>query len=163
MKESSGDARRIAAVIGPRHGGRMEVVAGTDDIALESFCAGATGWVTGCGDVAPAECVELWRLLEARELRGRAGRSGFGCCRSSRLDTHPKLVQFYKASLDQIGKYGGPTPPAAPAAHGGRAPAVVVDALDALWGEGARPNSAAATPSRPATAPANTSRLRPTR
>jgi 4-hydroxy-tetrahydrodipicolinate synthase len=132
VKESSGEVRRIAAAI-EATGGEMEVVAGTDDIALEAYAAGASGWVTGVGDVAPAECVELWRLLEARELEA-AQALWLRLLPLARLDTDPKLVQFYKASLDRIGRYGGPTrPPRLPLTADEQAR--VTAAIEALWGE----------------------------
>ena len=132
VKESSGDARRIAAIIGLT-GGEMEVLAGTDDVALEAFCAGASGWVSGCVDVAPAECVELWRLLKAHDLKA-ARALWLRLLPLARLDTSPKLVQFYKAALDEIGRHGGPSraprlPLTAPEHQ------LVADALDALWGD----------------------------
>jgi 4-hydroxy-tetrahydrodipicolinate synthase len=141
VKESSGDARRIAAVMGTT-GGRLELIAGTDDVVVESFAAGATGWVSGCIVSAPEECVELWRLLEAGDYSS-ARPLWLRLLPLARLDTHPKLVQFYKASLDLVGRYGGPSrPPRLPltAAEHQR----VVDALDALWGVGVRPNGATA-------------------
>src|SRR5438093_56222 len=55
VKECSGDARRIAALLNAAPG--LEVLVGGDDWALEGFCAGATGWVSGVADVAPAECI----------------------------------------------------------------------------------------------------------
>ena len=55
VKECSGDARRIPALLNAAPG--LEVLVGGDDWALEGFCAGATGWVTGVGDVLPRECV----------------------------------------------------------------------------------------------------------
>src|SRR5919202_4851825 len=49
VKECSGDARRIPALlyVAPD----LEVLVGGDDWALEGFCAGATGWVSGVADV----------------------------------------------------------------------------------------------------------------
>ena len=141
VKESSGDARRIAAVIGATAGG-MEVVAGTDDVALEGFCSGATGWVSGCIVAAPVECLELWRLLEAGELAA-AQALWLRILPLARLDTHPKLVQFYKASLDLIGRHGGrsrpPRLPLTPAEH-----QLVVDALAALGSTNGAPVAASA-------------------
>jgi 4-hydroxy-tetrahydrodipicolinate synthase len=85
------------------------------------------------GDVAPAECVELWRLLEARELEA-AQALWLRLLPLARLDTDPKLVQFYKASLDRIGRYGGPTrPPRLPLTADEQAR--VTAAIEALWGE----------------------------
>ena len=71
VKECSGDARRIAALLNAAP--ELEVLVGGDDWALEGFCAGATGWVTGVADCAPAECVELYDACRAADLeRARA-------------------------------------------------------------------------------------------
>jgi 1-pyrroline-4-hydroxy-2-carboxylate deaminase len=108
VKECSGDARRIAEIIGATEG--FEVLVGGDDWALEGFCAGATGWVSGVANVAPRECVELSRLCsegrleEARELHLRLLPLG-------RLDMRPKLVQYFKAAMDLAGREGGPCRP----------------------------------------------------
>jgi 4-hydroxy-tetrahydrodipicolinate synthase len=104
VKECSGDARRIPALINAAPG--LEVLVGGDDWALEGFCAGATGWVTGVGDVAPRECVALYDacgagdLEPARELYRRL-------LPLSRFDMTPKLVQYFKAALDEVGLAGG--------------------------------------------------------
>ena len=68
IKECSGDARRIAALLDEPD---LEVLVGGDDWALEGFCAGATGWVTGVADCAPAECVELHEACRAGRARAR--------------------------------------------------------------------------------------------
>ena len=58
IKECSGETRNIAAILGA-NGEDFEVVVGGDDFALEGFCAGATGWVSGVANVIPADCVGL--------------------------------------------------------------------------------------------------------
>ena len=86
VKECSGDARRIAEILNTR------------------------GWIAGVANVAPRECVELFslcsegRLEEARELHARLLPLG-------RLDMHPKLVQYFKAAMDLVGREGGPCRP----------------------------------------------------
>ena len=105
VKECSGDARRIAALRNEAPG--LEVLVGGDDWALEGLCAGATGWISGVADCAPAECVELYDACRAAELdRARAiyGR----LLPLARLDMTPKLVQFYKGAQDALGFAGGP-------------------------------------------------------
>ena len=115
VKECSGDARRIAEILhmagaGPGETDGLEVLVGGDDWALEGFCAGATGWVAGVANVAPRECVELFRLCregrldEARAIYARL-------LPLARLDMHPKLVQFFKAAMDLVGLRGGPCRP----------------------------------------------------
>lgn len=109
VKETSGDARRIAAIIEATDS-EMEVLVGGDDWAFEGFCAGATGWVSGVANVAPSECLELLALVQSGDL-DRARALYHGLLPLARLDMHPKLVQFYKAALDRIGRYGGPSRP----------------------------------------------------
>ncbi len=108
VKECSGDARRIAEILNATDG--LEVLVGGDDWALEGFCAGAIGWISGVANVAPRECVELYnlcsegRLDEAREIHARLLPLG-------RLDMRPKLVQYFKAAMDLVGREGGPCRP----------------------------------------------------
>jgi 4-hydroxy-tetrahydrodipicolinate synthase len=105
IKECSGETRNIAAIIGAT-GEDFEVVVGGDDFALEGFCAGATGWVSGVANVIPADCVKLYDacrdgdLATARELYQRM-------LPLARLDFDPKLVQYFKAAMDQVGLHGG--------------------------------------------------------
>jgi len=108
VKECSGDARRLAALLNATDG--LEVLVGGDDWALEGFCAGATGWISGVANVAPRECVDLHRLCaegrleEAREVYARL-------LSLARLDMRSKLVQFFKAAMDLTGHTGGPCRP----------------------------------------------------
>jgi dihydrodipicolinate synthase/N-acetylneuraminate lyase len=108
VKETSGDARRIAHLVNLAP--EIDVMVGGDDWALEGFCAGAAGWVSGVADVFPAECVRLWELCQAGELA--TARSVYAdLLPLARLDMTPKLVQYFKAALDEIGVGGGPCRP----------------------------------------------------
>jgi 4-hydroxy-tetrahydrodipicolinate synthase len=108
FKECSGDARRIAALIAlcPDH----DVLVGGDDWALEGFCAGAAGWVSGVGVVLPRQCVKLWELCAAGEL-AVARQLNQELLPLARVDMTPKLVQYFKAALDELGIGGGPCRP----------------------------------------------------
>ena len=105
IKETSEDARRIAHLVNlcPE----LDILVGGDDWALEGFCAGAAGWVSGVADVLPAECVRLWDLCAAGDLAA-ARRHYADLLPLARLDMTPKLVQYFKAALDEIGIGGGP-------------------------------------------------------
>ena len=127
VKECSGDARRIAELLGSTD---LEILVGGDDWALEGFAAGSTGWVSGVANVAPRECVELFeavdegRLSEARELYQRLLPLG-------RLDMTPWLVQYFKGARDAVGLVGGPTrPPRLPL--GAEQQQALREAVDAL-------------------------------
>lgn len=105
VKECSGDARRIPALLNATD---LEILVGGDDWALEGFAAGATGWVSGVADVAPAECVALYDHCRAGELE--AAREVYRrLLPLARFDMTPKLVQYFKASMDEVGFAGGPT------------------------------------------------------
>jgi len=128
VKECSGDARRIPAILAAAPG--LEVLVGGDDWALEGLCSGATGWVSGVAVCAPADCVALYDacrsgdLAQARALYGRLLPLG-------RLDMTPRLVQFFKAAQDALGFAGGPVrPPRLPLDDADRA--TLRAALDAL-------------------------------
>jgi 4-hydroxy-tetrahydrodipicolinate synthase len=108
VKECSGDVRRIPAIMEAAPG--LEVLVGGDDWALEGLCAGATGWVTGVADVAPAECVELWERCRAGDLE--PARAIYRrLLPLARFDMTPKLVQYFKAAMDEVGLMGGPVRP----------------------------------------------------
>jgi dihydrodipicolinate synthase/N-acetylneuraminate lyase len=108
IKECSGDARRLAELLNITDG--FEVLVGGDDWALEGFCAGATGWVSGVANIAPRECADLLRLCregsldDARAIYARI-------LPLARLDMRPKLVQYFKAAMDLTGRRGGPCRP----------------------------------------------------
>jgi 4-hydroxy-tetrahydrodipicolinate synthase len=104
VKECSGDARRIPALIDAAPG--LEVLVGGDDWALEGFCAGATGWVSGVADVAPRDCVALYDACRAGELE--TARAIYRrLLPIARFDMTPKLVQYFKAAMDEVGLAGG--------------------------------------------------------
>lgn len=108
IKETSGDARRIAHLVNLCPD--IDIMVGGDDWALEGFCAGAVGWVSGVADVFPAEAVRLWDLCQAGELP--AARALYAdLLPLARLDMTPKLVQYFKAALDELGVGGGPCRP----------------------------------------------------
>src|ERR687896_2723783 len=108
FKECSGDARRIPALIDAAPG--AEVLVGGDDWALEGFCSGATGWVSGVADVAPRDCVALYEACRSGDLE--TARAIYRrLLPLSRFDMTPKLVQYFKAAMDEVGLVGGPCRP----------------------------------------------------
>ena len=132
VKECSGDTRRIPALLAAAPG--LEVLVGGDDWALEGFCGGATGWVTGVADVAPRDCVALYDACRAGDLE-----TARGIYRRllplARFDMTPKLVQYFKAAMDEVGYVGGPTrPPRLPLTDAERA---ALDEAMAVLREGA--------------------------
>jgi dihydrodipicolinate synthase/N-acetylneuraminate lyase len=106
IKECSGDTRRIPALL--HLDGDLEVIVGGDDWALEGFAAGAIGWITGVGVLAPRETVELYEAVLANDL-ARARDVYRRLLPVARFDMTSKLVQYFKAAQDAVGFNGGST------------------------------------------------------
>ncbi len=108
FKECSGDARRIAELV--NRCPEIEVMVGGDDWALEGFCAGASGWISGVAVALPRACVRLWEACAAGELAA-AREINADLLPLARFDMTPKLVQYFKAALDDLAIGGGPCRP----------------------------------------------------
>ena len=102
VKESSGDVRRVTAVI-ERLGERLNVFAGLDDMIVESIAMGASGWIAGLVNALPGESVQLFDLAkEGQWTEARALYDWF--LPLLRLDTLPKFVQLIKLVQAEVGK-----------------------------------------------------------
>jgi 4-hydroxy-tetrahydrodipicolinate synthase len=94
IKESSEDTRRLLE-IRRLTGDRFALFCGVDDLALESFALGATGWVSGLVVAFPREAVRLWELCsDGRWEEARALYEWF--LPLLHLDVGPKFVQQIK-------------------------------------------------------------------
>ncbi|MDQ2890156.1 MAG: dihydrodipicolinate synthase family protein [Gemmatimonadota bacterium] len=100
-KESSGDVRRVTAVVA-QLGDRINVFAGLDDMIVESIAMGANGWIAGLVNALPAESVEMVRLAIAGELR-QAREIYDWFLPLLRLDTLPDFVQQIKFVQSELG------------------------------------------------------------
>ncbi|MHB8695156.1 MAG: 4-hydroxy-tetrahydrodipicolinate synthase [Solirubrobacteraceae bacterium] len=136
VKESSGDATRVARLL-LLTDGRLHVLCGTDNLALESFVAGATGWVAGVANSLPRACVRLYQLaaeenryVEARDLYA----SMFAFL--DLAESTGKFVQVNKAAVELAGhRAGRPRQPLLPLDH---------NTMDALRAAFIRASTAAA-------------------
>lgn len=102
VKESSGDARRIAA-LRRRLRGRLALLVGMDDAVVDGLAAGATGWVAGLVNAFPAESVALFDAA-VRGDRKTAERIFRWFLPLLRLDTVPKFVQLIKWVQAEVGR-----------------------------------------------------------
>jgi len=107
VKEFSGDVRRISAI---REQADIEIIAGTDDLLVESILAGATGWIAGMANIVPSESVRLLNMA----LSGQMDDAWVLYRRLLpllRFDSTARLVQSIKFGLEQVGRSVGPTRP----------------------------------------------------
>ncbi|HEY5088302.1 MAG TPA: dihydrodipicolinate synthase family protein [Gemmatimonadaceae bacterium] len=101
VKESSGDVRRVTAVVA-RLGDRLNVFAGMDDMIVEAIMMGASGWIAGLVNALPAESVELVRLTNAGQIK-EARELYDWFLPLLRLDTVPEFVQYIKLVQQEMG------------------------------------------------------------
>jgi dihydrodipicolinate synthase/N-acetylneuraminate lyase len=108
VKEFSGDVRRVLEIKAAAP--HLTIVAGADDVVLESLLMGATGWFAGYPNVFPAECTELFELAQQGEL-AEARALYERLVPAFRWDSRTEFVQAIKHSMDYVGRYGGPCRP----------------------------------------------------
>jgi len=113
VKESTGQLERIPE-IQTACGDSIDVLCGCDALALESFQAGAVGWITGAANVLPAELVQLYELHNT----GREGDAQQLSARLESLLAHFEdglYTQKVKAGCALAGHpVGDPRPPLRP-------------------------------------------------
>lgn len=101
IKESSENPRRITHLKNLT-GDRYILFCGVDDVVLESVLLGATGWVSGLVNAFPDENRALWDLAMAG--RWEAARELYRWYTPLlQLDTKPKLVQYIKMCMAELG------------------------------------------------------------
>jgi len=101
VKESSGDVRRITAILAtPRN--RLDVGVGLDDIVVEGVAAGASFWVAGLADALPAESVRLFTLAR-RGDQAQALELLRWFLPLLRFDAGIKFVQLIKLVQERLG------------------------------------------------------------
>jgi 4-hydroxy-tetrahydrodipicolinate synthase len=101
VKESSADARRVAAIRALLED-RLEVFVGVDDAIVEAISVGATGWVAGLVNAFPRESVELFDLAIQGEHE-KAFQLYRWFLPLLRMDTVPKFVQLIKLAQAEVG------------------------------------------------------------
>ena len=101
IKESSDNPRRITDLINEL-GDRYVIFSGVDDLVMECALLGAVGWVSGLVNAFPRENRILWELLEAGK-HAEALALYRWYMPLLHLDTKPKLVQYIKLAMAEVG------------------------------------------------------------
>jgi 1-pyrroline-4-hydroxy-2-carboxylate deaminase len=102
VKESSGDARRVTAILEALDD-RLAVFVGLDDMVVEGVRMGAEGWIAGLVNALPAESVTLFELAKTNRIEEtRALYEWF--LPLLRLDVVPKFVQLIKLVQAELGR-----------------------------------------------------------
>ncbi|MGC0367510.1 dihydrodipicolinate synthase/N-acetylneuraminate lyase [Rhodococcus sp. 27YEA15] len=108
VKEFSGDVRRYYEIT--ESAPELDVLCGTDDVALEFAVAGSPGWISGYPNALPRTSVQIWEEASAGKIE-----SALELYKSLhsllRWDSKTEFVQAIKLSMDIVGRYGGPSRP----------------------------------------------------
>jgi len=108
IKESTGDIKRLRNILMATEG-CLKAFCGWDDLVIESWQAGAIGWVSVAGNVVPRMVTDLFDLVVERGEMDEGWvlyKRLIPFCRF--LEESGKLVQITKAAMDKIGQAGGP-------------------------------------------------------
>jgi 4-hydroxy-tetrahydrodipicolinate synthase len=101
IKESSENVRRVTDLVNTV-GDRFVLFAGVDDLVMESMLLGVQGWVSGLVNAFPAENRALWDYASAG--RWEEARTLYRWYTPLlHLDTKPKLVQYIKLAMAEVG------------------------------------------------------------
>ncbi|MEY8348926.1 4-hydroxy-tetrahydrodipicolinate synthase [Bacillus cereus] len=108
VKESSGDIRKVRDIT--RKGkGDIETFCGADDLVLESFLVGATGWISVAGNAVPKLVTELFDAVQNKELEKAWELYDKILPLCSFIEESGKYVQIIKRVMDLKGQAGGPS------------------------------------------------------
>lgn len=107
VKESSGSMQKLTEVLmdAPE---KVSVFCGCDNLAYESFADGACGWICMLANLAPEQCVELWKAVYV-EKDLEKGKEIYKQILPALnvLESFPKPVQALKFGLKTKGLNGG--------------------------------------------------------
>ena len=101
IKESSGVLQR-AVDIHARYNGRIDLVSGSDDIALDFMFWGAESWICGPANCMAKACCELDRTFRSGDL-GRAREQMKTLYRAMNILESGKFVQKIKYGCELLG------------------------------------------------------------
>lgn len=108
IKESSGDISKVRDVT--RQGkGFLKTFCGADDLALESFLVGATGWISVAGNIAPALVTDLYNSVKANDIEKAWELYDKVLPLCNFIEGSGKFVQIVKRAMDIQGLAGGPS------------------------------------------------------
>lgn len=107
IKESSGDISKLRDITrqGKPH---LQTFCGSDDLALESFLVGATGWISVAGNIAPRLVTDLYNSVKENKLDQAWEIYDKLLPLCNFLEGSGKYVQIAKRAMDLQGLAGGP-------------------------------------------------------
>lgn len=107
VKESSGNIRKLTDVL-MMAPDKVSVFCGWDNMAYESFVAGACGWISMLGNLAPKQCVNMFNAVYKEKNYEKAYEIYKKILPALNiLEEFSKPVQVIKYVLTKKGQFGG--------------------------------------------------------
>ncbi|MED4730579.1 4-hydroxy-tetrahydrodipicolinate synthase [Aneurinibacillus migulanus] len=108
IKESSGDIRKARDLV--RHGkGDIEIFCGSEELVMESYLVGATGWISVAGNIVPKLVTQMFDHVQKGELKEAWAINDSILPLCAFLEGSGKYVQIVKRAMELNGQAGGPS------------------------------------------------------
>jgi 4-hydroxy-tetrahydrodipicolinate synthase len=107
IKESSGGISK-ARDIARQGEGFIKVFCGSEDLAIESFLVGATGWISVSGNIVPGLVTDLYNHVQNGEMNEAWALYDKVLPLCEFLEGSGKYVQIVKRAMELKGLAGGP-------------------------------------------------------
>ncbi|QUG84428.1 4-hydroxy-tetrahydrodipicolinate synthase [Bacillus nitratireducens] len=108
IKESSGDIRKARDLVRQSEGA-FQVFCGSEDLVMESYLVGATGWVSVAGNIVPGLVTKMYEHFQNGELEKAWEINDAILPLCEFLEGSGKYVQIVKRSMELHGQVGGPS------------------------------------------------------
>ncbi|OJH18997.1 4-hydroxy-tetrahydrodipicolinate synthase [Bacillus obstructivus] len=107
IKESSGEIGKVRDLV--RKGkGDFDVFCGAEELVMESYLVGATGWISVAGNIVPKLVTEMFNHFQKGELEEAWTINDRILPLCTFLEGSGKYVQIVKRALELTGQAGGP-------------------------------------------------------
>ncbi|MDM5193994.1 4-hydroxy-tetrahydrodipicolinate synthase [Bacillus hominis] len=108
IKESSGDIRKARDLVRQSEGA-FQVFCGSEDLVMESYLVGASGWVSVAGNIVPSLVTKMYEHFQNGELEKAWEINDAILPLCEFLEGSGKYVQIVKRSMELHGQVGGPS------------------------------------------------------
>ncbi|WP_042353775.1 4-hydroxy-tetrahydrodipicolinate synthase [Bacillus rubiinfantis] len=107
IKESSGDIRK-ARDLARQAKGNFEVFCGAEELVMESYFVGATGWISVAGNIVPKHVTDMFNYFQNGEVEKAWEINDKILPLCAFLEGSGKYVQIVKRAMDLLEQAGGP-------------------------------------------------------
>jgi 4-hydroxy-tetrahydrodipicolinate synthase len=106
IKESSGDIRKVRDL---SRLGSTEIFCGAEELVMESYLVGATGWISVAGNIVPKLVTDMFNHFQNGELEKAWEINDRILPLCAFLEGSGKYVQIVKRAMELTGQAGGPS------------------------------------------------------